>query len=171
MTTEERRKHVLEKLNSAVNPISASSLASVFNVSRQIIVGDIALLRAQGYDINSTPRGYLIEKNTGDGLIKTIICKHDLSLTEKELNACVDFGCKVINVIIEHPIYGQLTGELMISSRYDVKQFIDKVNTDKVHSLSELTNDFHIHTLKCPNEEAFNKLCNELDSLGILVNE
>ena len=134
-------------------------------------MGDIALLRAQGNDINSTPRGYVIEKTADNGLIKTIICKHDLSLTEKELNACVDFGCKVINVIVEHPIYGQLTGDLMLSSRYDVKQFIEKVNADKVHSLSELTNNFHIHTLKCPTEEAFNKLCTELDSLGILVNE
>ena len=40
----------------------------------------------------------------------------------------VDNGCTVLDVIVEHPVYGQLTGQLHLSSRYDVGQFLQKVS-------------------------------------------
>ena len=60
MRAEERRQAIRELLQNSKQPVSASVLAARFAVSRQIIVGDIALLRAAGADISATPRGYVI---------------------------------------------------------------------------------------------------------------
>lgn len=170
MTAEERRSAITDILKESEKPVSASALAKRFNVSRQIIVGDIALLRAHGCFIHATPRGYILDSHDQNETTFTIACKHDHSMTESELNACVDNGCKVIDVIVEHPLYGQLTGNLSIFSRYDVKCFLEKIATHKAHSLCELTNDIHLHTLSCPDKESYDRVCHELKELGILIN-
>ena len=56
MNTIDRREDIVRRLTISAEPISASSLAAAYGVSRQIIVGDIALLRASGEKISSTPR-------------------------------------------------------------------------------------------------------------------
>ena len=61
LTTETRREKIKEMLQKTDHPVTASSLAEHFSVSRQIIVGDIALLRASGLQILATPRGYLMD--------------------------------------------------------------------------------------------------------------
>ena len=88
---------------------------------------------------------------------------------EDELNICVDYGCEVLNVIVEHPVYGQLTGELHLQSRYDVAQFVEKVRREDAHSLSELTDGTHLHTLCCPTEELFHKVCEALEKSRVSV--
>ena len=124
MKAEERRAVIAQTLT-ADRPISATALAGRFSVSRQIIVGDIALLRAAGADISATPRGYVILRDQG-GLTRTVACQHDADGMEQELNAMVDQGCTVLDVIVDHPIYGQLTGPLQLSNRYDVGQFLSR---------------------------------------------
>ena len=57
ISAQERRRAVARALEEADGPVSAAALAERFSVSRQIIVGDIALLRAAGADISATPRG------------------------------------------------------------------------------------------------------------------
>ena len=168
MTADDRRKSIIHYLKTAKEPTSAAVLASNFRVSRQIIVGDIALIRAQGTEIHSTPRGYTLDPEAVNNCLKTISCKHDGSLMEKELQICIDHGCKVLDVSVEHPIYGQLTGDLRLSSRYDISQFIQRVIENQAHSLCELTNDLHSHTLDCPSEEIFQRVCSELRACGIL---
>ena len=69
----ERREAVLERLRAAQAPVSAAALARQFSVSRQIIVGDVALLRAAGADITATPRGYVLGQGT-PGLVCTVAC-------------------------------------------------------------------------------------------------
>ena len=76
MRAEERRQAVLELIEQSEKPVSASSLASRFSVSRQIIVGDIALLRAAGAEISATPRGYVILRGSMTGVVKQIACRH-----------------------------------------------------------------------------------------------
>ena len=49
MKAEERRRAIAKTLT-AEHPVSATALAGQFSVSRQIIVGDIALLRAKASD-------------------------------------------------------------------------------------------------------------------------
>ena len=167
MKAEERRKIISQTLT-ADQPISATALAGKFSVSRQIIVGDIALLRAAGLDIVATPRGYKLGESSG--LVRTVACVHTGSQElEQELLVMVDHGCTVMDVVVEHQLYGEITGQLSLASRYDVQQFVEKVQN--VPPLSSLTGGLHLHNLRCPSEEAYQRVCDELESLGILYTE
>lgn len=168
MNAQSRRNGIMEVLQSAETPTSASALAKQFNVSRQIIVGDVALLRASGADISATPKGYVLARERG-GILRRVACVHNGEEITRELNICVDHGCCVLDVVVEHPIYGQLAGQLQLSTRYDVSQFVESISQDKAHSLSELTDGVHLHTLRCPDEAAFQRVREELDAAGFLV--
>ena len=48
MNSEERRLLIMKRLQQSREPVSANCLAKEFCVTRQIIVADIALLRAAG---------------------------------------------------------------------------------------------------------------------------
>ncbi|MBR5534682.1 MAG: transcription repressor NadR, partial [Ruminiclostridium sp.] len=155
MKAEERRKIISQTLT-ADQPISATALAGKFSVSRQIIVGDIALLRAAGLDIVATPRGYKLGESSG--LVRTVACVHTGSQElEQELLVMVDHGCTVMDVVVEHQLYGEITGQLSLASRYDVQQFVEKVQN--VPPLSSLTGGLHLHNLRCPSEEAYQRVC------------
>ena len=157
MHSDERRKAIADVLRGTdimVISVSASALAEKFSVSRQIIVGDIALLRSSGEEILATPRGYVTPKEAR-GIVRRVAVKHTPQEMEAELNTIVDNGCTVIDVIVDHPIYGQLTGPLQISNRYEVSQFIERCK--KAEPLSSLTDGIHLHTLSCPDEAAFER--------------
>ena len=51
MQAAERRAEILEVLRGAKGAVSATQLAARFGVSRQVIVGDVALLRAAAADV------------------------------------------------------------------------------------------------------------------------
>ena len=166
MNAEQRREAILNTLSQAKQPLSATTLAAQWKVSRQVIVGDIALLRAAGAEISATPRGYVMQQESAD-LFYKVATRHSAEITEAELNAIVDEGCTVVDVIVEHPIYGQLIGALNLSSRYDVKQFIRR--SLETRPLSLLTEGIHLHTLACPNEAAFLRVKEQLRTLGVLL--
>ena len=170
MEAASRRQAILDRLRTADRPVSASALAAGLNVSRQIIVGDIALLRAGGAEISATPRGYVLPRAT-DGITRTIACRHTLTQTGQELDILVDNGCTVLDVIVEHPVYGQLTGQLQISSRYDVEQFLVRIHDSDAAPLSMLTGGLHLHTLCCPNEDAYTRACAALKAAGLLLGD
>lgn len=170
MEAASRRQAILDQLRTADRPVSASALAAGLNVSRQIIVGDIALLRAGGAEISATPRGYVLPRAT-DGITRTIACRHTLAQTGQELDILVDNGCTVLDVIVEHPVYGQLTGQLQISSRYDVEQFLARIRDSEAAPLSMLTGGLHLHTLCCPNEDAYTRACAALKAAGLLLDD
>lgn len=172
MKAQERRKEILSILKSSHDPISASVLAQKLSVSRQIIVGDVALLRASGLKISATPRGYIIEENSPEefpftGLVAT---KHSPEQTCDELYTIVDYGGYVVNVIVEHPIYGQISGPLDIASRHDVDLFIASLNTAaEAKPLSTLTGGVHFHKIGCRSQENFQLIKKALDEKGYLV--
>ena len=168
MYADTRRQAILDQLRDAAGPISAAALAAKFSVSRQIIVGDIALLRAAGAEISATPRGYVILP-APPGLVRQVACRHTAAQTREELDAMVDCGCTVIDVVVEHPVYGQLTAPLQIASRYDVEQYLLRMENLGGQPLSMLTDGIHLHTLSCPGEEAFSQLLARLRELGMLV--
>lgn len=170
MEAASRRQAILDRLRTADRPVSASALAAGLDVSRQIIVGDIALLRAGGAEISATPRGYVLPRAT-DGITRTIACRHTLAQTGQELDILVDNGCTVLDVIVEHPVYGQLTGQLQISSRYDVEQFLARIRDSDAAPLSMLTGGLHLHTLCCPNEDAYTRACAALKAAGLLLGD
>ena len=163
MNSQLRRTHILEYLAQADGPLSATALAHTLQVSRQIIVGDVALLRASGANITATPRGYVLD-HPAPGRTYTVACRHSESEMEQELNLMVDHGCTVESVVVEHPVYGQL-------SRYDVSQFIQKAQAHDMRPLSELTDGIHLHTLQCRDEQAFQRLVEALRDAGFLVEE
>lgn len=168
MRAEERRQAILEYLRQSSRPVSAGYLAERFSVSRQAVVGDVALLRAAGADISATPRGYVVLR-ASPGLVRRVACRHDGAGMEAELCAMVDQGCSVLDVIVEHPLYGQLTGPLQLASRYDVGQFISRCAEAEARPLSNLTGGIHLHTLSCPDEDAFRRVREDLRKLGVLL--
>lgn len=168
MQTTERRKRILEYLTQSDQPLSATALARRLSVSRQIIVGDVALLRAAGEGITATPRGYVLDRPRG-GVVRTVACLHRAEDMERELTLMVDQGCTVENVIVEHPVYGQLTGPLELSSRYDISEFIRKVEENAARPLSALTDGIHLHTLRCPDEDTLDRTLGALDRAGFLA--
>lgn len=167
MQAEDRRRTILKILQESAQPVSASVLAGQLSVSRQIIVGDIALLRAAGMDIVATPRGYKLGESTG--LLRTVATIHTPEQTEEELLTMVDNGCTVIDVVVEHPLYGQISGQLSLASRYDVSQYIEKAKGTA--PLSALTGGVHLHHLRCPDEAAYERVCADLKKLGLLYTQ
>ena len=168
MQAEQRRQAILNTLRQSDQPVSAGVLAERFSVSRQIVVGDVALLRATGADITATPRGYDMQRSPA-GLLRQIVCRHSASGMEAELNAMVDNGCTVLDVIVDHPVYGQLTGPLQLSSRYDVQQFLDRCAQSDARPLSDLTEGIHLHTISCPDEASWQRVLDALRRMHILI--
>ncbi len=168
MNAAQRRGRILDELKVAEGPLSATALAQKLSVSRQIIVGDVALLRAAGEGITATPRGYVLDAPR-PGMVATVACAHSGADMERELTLMVDQGCTVENVIVEHPVYGQLTGPLELSSRYDVSEFIRRVRECEAQPLSALTDGVHLHRLRCPDEGALERVRAALDGAGFLV--
>ena len=103
------------------------------------------------------------------GLLRQVATRHDAAGMEAELNAVVDQGCSVLDVIVDHPVYGQLTGPLQLSSRYDVSQFLARCTASDARPLSDLTGGIHLHTLSCPDEAAFQRVRESLRALGVLL--
>lgn len=167
MQADERRKRILQTLQDSNSPVSAGRLAGLFSVSRQIIVGDVAILRAAGTDIIATPRGYILNKQS-DGIIRRIPCRHSAEDMYRELQIMVDNGCLVKDVIVEHPVYGQLAGELNISTRYDVSEFMNRVKQKDASPLSDLTGGIHLHTVLFPDQETYRRVIQNLREAGFL---
>ncbi len=170
---QERRNQIKSILAGAGTAVSATALAEKLGVSRQIIVGDIALLRAAGCEIEATARGYLDRSSAEKQKTNCckVVCQHQDTETEKELQIFVDNGCRVVDVTVEHPVYGQLTGLLNIANRYDIKCFLQKVAQSEAHSLCELTDGIHLHTIEYPEEETLQRTLQELRESGILYEE
>ena len=164
----DRRNAIIERLQNADAPISAKILADEYAVTRQIIVADIALLRAAGYRIAAASRGYILESTT-DGLTKHIVVKHGAEDMEREFYVIVDNGGQVLDVIVEHSVYGRISAELRIASRYDVDLFVSRVQETGASPLSLLTEGLHIHTIAVRDEAAFERITEQLSSLGILI--
>ena len=170
MTSEQRRREIQRTLaQQDGKPISASALAQMFQVSRQIIVGDIALLRASNVDILATPRGYLLQQTRPAQEVYTIACQHTLEQLGQELYIIVDNGGGLLDVVVDHPLYGQLSGPLHIFSRYDADLFLRNLRKYEASPLSILTGGIHLHRVSCPDEQTFQRVLQQLSEHGILM--
>lgn len=168
---DERRELILNWLKESDKPITGSELAARTNVSRQIIVGDITLLKAKNEPIIATSQGYLyMAQNSGIPLVeRTIACSHPPERTKEELLLLVEAGVTVKDVKIEHAVYGDLTASIMVSTPKEVESFVQKINSSKAAYLSELTNGIHLHTITATSEEALTKAEEALRQKGILI--
>ncbi|MCQ6273540.1 transcription repressor NadR [Bacillus sp. V3B] len=168
---EERRTLLLSLLKESNQPLTGNELATKTNVSRQVIVGDITLLKARNEPIIATSQGYLYIKNVSPTTVyeRTIACSHPPEKTEEELNILVDHGVTVKDVKIEHPVYGDLTASILVSNRKEVKQFIKKIKATKSSYLLELTDGVHLHTISAPTETALDEAEEALRDAHFLI--
>lgn len=167
----ERRELLLHWLQTEDKPLTGGELASRTNVSRQVIVQDISLLKAKNEPILATSQGYVYLKPPGDQRKKEriIVSFHPPEKTEEELYIIVDHGVTIKDVKIEHPVYGDLTASVMVSTRSEVDDFIKKIHETKAAYLSQLTDGTHLHTLEAESEEKLDAACRALKDAGMLI--
>src|SRR5581483_8789207 len=165
---EARRERIVSLLRAAGGAMSGSELAEVLEVSRQVVVGDVAILRAEGRPIVGTPRGYLLlgPEPAGGRIAAVLACRHDRRGTRPELVTLVDLGLTVVDVIVEHPLYGELRASLMLRSREDVDGFMDRLRRERGELLSSLTGGLHLHTVWAPDPAALEAARGSLRELG-----
>ena len=161
-----RRENILELLKNASEPISGSAIAKEMKVSRQVIVQDITLLRT-AYPILATAKGYLLYPVTEKKCCRTFCVKHAVEETRKELNTIVDFGGKVLDVMVEHDVYGEIRANLMLSSRKEVEEFCDKLEKSKSGPLNILGSGVHYHTVEAATEEILEEITKSLEMYTI----
>lgn len=174
LSGEERRALLLQMLKKSNAYVTGTDLARACGVTRQVVVADIALLRAAKHPIVATPHGYHYqddEPTQANTFRRVIPVKHGYEQTEVELNTLVDHGLNVVDVIVEHPIYGEITGALSLKNRRDVQKFIDSLGQSNAYLLSSLTDGVHLHTVEADSLDMIHEACQALDKLGILLKD
>ncbi len=156
MNGETRRKKILAMMRQSSLPLSGEALGNETGVSRQVVVQDIALLRTEGYPIVATARGYLLnESKQAMRLFK--VC-HNNDQIEDELITIVDLGGCVVDVMINHRVYGQVSAPLNVKNRRDVGVFVDNLRAGKSTALLNVTSGYHFHHITAENEEILDEI-------------
>ncbi|HSJ37585.1 MAG TPA: transcription repressor NadR [Planococcus sp. (in: firmicutes)] len=169
---EQRRGILLEKLKNAEQPLTGSELAAFANVSRQVIVGDMTLLKAKGEPIIATSQGYLFLNSRATAeATRQIACKHRPEDTELELKILVRAGVTVKDVSIEHPVYGELTAGIHVSTEKQVDEFLKRVRDTGASYLLELTDGTHLHTITAPNSAQLDHAMEAMRLHGFLLQD
>lgn len=169
MNAIERREKILRLMTTAGEPVSGSYLALQTEVSRQVIVQDIALLKASGYEILSTNKGYILNNQSASQ--RAFKVHHTTEQTEDELNTIVDIGGTVVDVYVWHRVYGKIETKLDISSRRNVQQYLDGLRSGKSTELMNITSGYHYHTVRADSEETLDLIEKALEEKGYLAPE
>uniref|UniRef100_UPI0040565436 3H domain-containing protein n=1 Tax=Acetatifactor sp. TaxID=1872090 RepID=UPI0040565436 len=166
-----RRTAIMEYLNTQTTPVSGTKLAKHFGVSRQIIVQDVALLRAENRNILSTNKGYVLfhPQEKRNGCTAVVMVKHTAEQTYEEMQTIVDYGGSMLDVFVDHDLYGQIRVDLVINDLQDAEDFCNKLKQSTSKPLKVLTEDYHYHTIKAPSEKALGLIKQELKALGFLT--
>ena len=167
MRTSERRAEILDMLSHAESPIAAKDIATKFGVSRQVIVQDMAVIRASVPGIIATNRGYLLQADKVCS--REFKVRHGIEQLEEELNLFVDCGGTIKNVSISHRVYGRITAEMDISSRQDVSEFIERIGSSKSSLLGNATSGYHYHLIEASSEDRLDLIEQKLEKAGLLV--
>ena len=170
MTGDVRRTKILCKLQEADSPLSGTVLAKAFHVSRQVIVQDIALMRAENYGIVSTNKGYLLRSKKTENIQpkRVFFVKHETGQVMDEFNTILELGGKILDVAVEHELYGQICVDLLIETKADAAEFYDKLMTCGANPLKVLTDDCHYHTVAAPSERLLDLIEQDLRHKGYL---
>ena len=169
MTGSKRREELINTIKSSTSPISGKTLAQLYDVSRQVIVQDIALIRAAGHDIISTNRGYILhESHLAE---RTFKVKHTDEQIKDELYAIVDLGGRVRNVMVNHKVYGHIEAILNVDSRRKAEEFIDDIRSGKSTPLKNITSDYHYHVVEADSENTLDMIEEALKKKGFLLEQ
>lgn len=187
---EARRASLLDALRNADAPVSGGQLANTLNVSRQIIVQDIALLREAGASIVATTKGYVLADAAQtaaqnatqtmaqnaeqpavhlDEPARTFKLHHEVEQTRDELQTIIALGGRVHNVSISHRAYGRITAPLEIADQADIERFINDIESGKSSPLSTATSGYHYHLVSAPSNEALEAIGRALADKGFLA--
>ena len=171
MTGEARRIQILQLLKEQGSPLSGTALAKRLHVSRQVIVQDIALMRAENHLILSTNKGYIYRsEDIGNTQPKRVFfVRHNTDQVYDEFLSVIELGGKVLDVAVEHEIYGQIRVDLLIETLQDAADFADKINSCRDNPLKILTDDQHYHTVAAPSEKLLDLIEMELQQKGYLL--
>lgn len=170
MDGSERREKIIGILTGGKEPVSGSRLAKLLGVSRQVIVQDIALLRT-AYPILATAQGYLLYPEDRGKARRAFLVKHTKEQIADELNTIVDAGGKVLNVIVEHDLYGQISADLNVATRREVEDFCGRLANSACGPLYAITGGIHIHTVEAESEEILDYLEKKLREKKYLICE
>lgn len=169
MSAAHRQSLIISQLKQSTEPITGSEFSDMTQVSRQVIVQDISILKAKKVPIYATSRGYILERKNSTLKSKIIAVNHTPEQTEEELNIIVDHGVTVKDVTIEHALYGELTASVMVSNRVEVKAFIKKIHDTNAPYLSTLTEGVHLHTLESDSIDKIKAACKSLAEADMLL--
>lgn len=171
MTGENRRMEILQMLKQQGQPLSGTALAKHFGVSRQVIVQDIALMRAENHRILSTHKGYLCrsEEHENTQPKRVFHVRHDTDRVMDEFLIVLELGGKVLDVAVEHELYGQIRVDLLIESAQDARDFVTRLASCKDNPLKVLTDDCHYHTVSAPSEKLLDIIQRELEEKGFII--
>lgn len=169
MKADERRNGIIKMLIRERGAIKGTTLAETFNVTRQIIVKDIAILRAKGTNIIATPDGYMVNDDSSNRVKSIIAVNHNDEDVIKELEIVVKYGGIIEDVIVEHPLYGEIKGILMIKNLNDLNKFKNSLKQINAKPLSILTNGVHLHTISADSVENMDLIKEELKKNGFIL--
>lgn len=171
MTGEKRRELILQKLKEQGPPLSGAALAKLFSVSRQVIVQDIALMRAENHGILSTNKGYLYrtEESENTQPKRVFYVRHTTDQVLEEFMTVIELGGKILDVAVEHEIYGQIRVDLLIETAQDAADFSQRLLSCRDNPLKVLTDDCHYHTVAAPSEKLLDLIQQELEAKGFLI--
>jgi uncharacterized protein len=164
-----RRREIVAWLRDHGGPVPGGELANHFGVSRQCLVQDVAILRASGEEILATPTGYCLPAESNPAHRAILACKHTPERTEEELQILLDHGVKILDVMVEHPLYGELRGALMLESRADLQKFLAHVRASHAALLSSLTGGVHLHTVEASRPAMISQAKARLRARGFLL--
>lgn len=162
--SNERRNKLRDALVQATTPISATQLGRRFGVTRQVIVKDVALLRAEGLPIRSTYLGYVLA--TSGTVRRVITVRHKPTAVEEELTLIVEHGGAIIDVQIDHPVYGTVSAPIDVTNMDDIHRFTS--DFQPAHALANLTDGIHRHTIEAPDASTLDQVERALDDAGYL---
>ena len=170
MNSVDRRENIIKLLLESNEPIKGSVIARKYLVTRQVIVKDIAILRAKGENIIATPDGYIINKK--ENKVKAIIAvTHNEEEMFNEMSIVIKYGGTIEDVIVEHPLYGEIAAMLMIKNYNELSKFVQKRQEQKAKLLSVLTNGVHLHTISAESEDDINLIISELKKHNFIVSD
>ena len=170
MTGEQRREAIRRMLLEASEPLTGTALARGLHVSRQVIVQDIALMRAEHLNIMSTNKGYLLRPQGGQPSQpkRVFFVRHRTERVLEEFMTVIDLGGRIVDVSVEHELYGPIRADLLIENAQDAQDFVDRLTACRDNPLKVLTDDCHFHTVSAPSEKLLDLIEGELRARGFL---
>ncbi|MDE6373566.1 MAG: transcription repressor NadR [Clostridia bacterium] len=167
MKAAQRRKEILSLIGNSRNPVPANLLSERYSVSRQVIVQDVALLRAQGYGVISTNRGYVL--GSGLGAQRVFKCRHTLQELINESEIIISRGGKIEDIMVNHRVYGKISARLELSEPRHAEELYRSLVSGASKPLMSVTDGYHYHTVSADCEETLDGIEGALREAGFLI--